>query len=86
MDKNILNEISKSPRFNLRYVLRNSKTVGYFDIQIKKYLINNPSSAEIIVSSLEHKFTAITEVLHFPKTLSSDDKETIIQNYLDKGF
>lgn len=86
LDKNILNEISKSSRFNIRYVLRNKKTVESFGIQIKKYLINNPSSAEIIVSSLEHKFTANTEGLHFPKSLSSDDKEVIIQNYLDKGL
>jgi hypothetical protein len=86
LDKNILNEISKSSRFNISYVLRNRKTVEYFDIQIKKYLINNPSSTEIIVSGLEHKFAANTEVLHFPKSLSSDDKEAIIQNYLDKGL
>ena len=86
LDKNVLNEISKNSRFNICYILRNKKTVEYFDIQIKKYLINNPSSTEIIVSGLQHKFAANTEVLHFPKSLSSDDKEAIIQNYLDKGL
>jgi hypothetical protein len=86
LNKNILTEISKSPRFNVSYILRNKKTVDYFEKQLKEYLINNPSSTKLIVSGLEHRITRNKEVLHFPKSLSLVDKELIIQDYLDKGL
>lgn len=80
----ILTEVlGKHPR-QISYILKEKKLVDKYDKTIRNFLIGYSDSAQILLSSLEEKDTlGRREKNHFPKSLTLNDKETIINSYLD---
>lgn len=67
-------------------ILIHKNLVGYYDIEIKSFLLTYPQSAEILLSiyEVQHDFTKNQKLL--PKSLTVDEKENIISNYLDSDI
>ncbi|OCW92299.1 hypothetical protein A9168_16645 [Macellibacteroides sp. HH-ZS] len=66
-------------------ILIHKKLVDHYDNEIKNFLMTYPQSAEILLSiyEVQHNFTKNQKLL--PKSLSIEEKETIISNYLDSN-
>ena len=64
-------------------ILIHKKIVNYYDNEIKEFLLTYPLSAEILLSiyEVQHDFTKKEKFL--PNSLTVEEKETIISNYLD---
>lgn len=66
------------------HILEQKRIVEKYDRVIRDFLMTFSSSAEIILSSLEEKSTFNTKrSKYFPKSLNLNDKESIINTYLD---
>jgi hypothetical protein len=59
--------------------------VKYYDIEIKKFLLTNLKSAEILLSFYEIQEESNCKQKFMPKSLTIEDKESIILNYLDSS-
>lgn len=70
--------------FMVNAILKNSGLVNYYDKEIKKILLNDKQAAEIIISYYELKNDFTNSKRHLPKSLSAEDKEQIILNYLSE--
>jgi hypothetical protein len=66
-------------------ILINKKLVDHYDNEIKYFLLTYSQSAEILLSiyEVQHDFTKNQKQL--PKSLTIEEKETIISNYLDSN-
>lgn len=66
-------------------ILIHKKLVDHYDNEIKNFLLTYSQSAEILLSIYEvlHDFTNNQKLL--PKSLTIEEKETIISNYLDSN-
>lgn len=64
-------------------ILIHKKLVDHYDNEIKEFLLTYPQSAEILLSiyEVQHDYTKDQKLL--PKSLTIEEKETIISNYLD---
>jgi hypothetical protein len=82
-DTTLTEVLGKHPR-QISYILKEKKLVDKYDKTIRKFLIGYSDSAQILLSSLEEKDTfGRREKNHFPKSLTLNDKEAIINSYLD---
>lgn len=64
-------------------ILKNKNISTYAGAAIRSYMLNNPSSAELLVEQFEFKHIGEQVYLYFPKDLDNKDKITIISNYID---
>lgn len=76
-------QIIENDEFHLAEVLVEENIVNQFSNEIKEILITRPKSAEILLAAFEENKNYDTNKLYFPKTLKLEDKEIIINNYLD---
>jgi hypothetical protein len=67
----------------LHELLKQKNITEHFGGIIKEYMLNDYSSAKLLLDKYEMKHISETEPLYFPKELSNEDKETIICNYID---
>lgn len=79
-----LTEILGKHPTQISFILKKKKLVDKYDKAIRNFLIGYSDSAQILLSSLEEKDTfGRREKNHFPKSLTLNDKEAIINYYLD---
>ena len=64
-------------------ILTHKDIVEYYDTEIKSFLVTYSQSAEILLSIYEVQQDASKKQKLLPKSLSLEDKENIISNYLD---
>lgn len=82
-DTTLTEVLGKYPR-QISYILKEKKLVDKYDKAIRNFLIGYSGSAQILLSSLEEKDTfGRREKIYFPKSLTLNDKEAIINSYLD---
>ena len=87
LSKNISNENFLSILENKSYIkyeiLHHKKIVNHFDKTLKSFFLNHPECAEIIMSVYEIKHDNHDNGYHLPPSLTIEDKEIIINKYLD---
>lgn len=82
-DTTLTEVLGKHPR-QISYILKGKKLVDKYDKTIRNFLIGYSDSAQILLSSLEEKDAfGRREKNYFPKSLTLNDKEAIINSYLD---
>jgi hypothetical protein len=82
-DTTLTEVLGKHPR-QISYILKEKKLVDKYDKAIRNFLIGYSDSAQILLSSLEEKDTFVRrEKNYFPTSLTLNDKEAIINSYLD---
>lgn len=64
-------------------ILTHKRIVDYYDMEIKTFLLTYSKSAEIILSFYEVKDDFGKKQKFLPKSLTVEEKETILSNYLD---
>lgn len=82
-DPKIFAQILTAYPNHIRYVLKLKQVVGYYDSEVRLFLLNYSESAELLLSHYEEKHTNEEDVYIFPKSLSFADKHAIIDTYLD---
>jgi len=82
--KESFKELISSTHVRIHEVLYQRNIVNYFSQEIKEFLLEYDSAAEILLSHYEKQNEEKNKELYFPKCLSSDDKEIIISKYLDR--
>lgn len=79
-----IKDIALSNRNNIRSILQAKGVVKKYASIIRDVLINDSLSAHFIVEKYVEKQERISaKEIHFPTTLTLEDKEAIILNYLD---
>ncbi len=76
-------EIINLPEVWLYELLKHKKIVEYFGKTIRQHMLNDYSSAELLLDEFEMKHISDKDPLNFPKELNSTDKEIIINNYIE---
>lgn len=66
-------------------LLQYEKLVKRFGAIIKDFLLSHPESAELLLSIYEIEEDNPEEKCYLPKCLTEEDKETIINNYLESS-
>lgn len=66
-------------------ILTHKKIVVNYDLEIKNFLLTYPQSAEILLSFYEVKDDFGKNQKYLPKSLTVEEKETILSNYLDSA-
>ncbi|SHF29364.1 hypothetical protein SAMN05444377_10664 [Flavobacterium fontis] len=89
--KNISNqkfaEIIENYSYQINYILQQEKIVQKFNKEIREFLLTYKTTAEILLSQFEKKNDNKKSCkYYFPKSLSLEDKESIINTYLDSDF
>lgn len=69
--------------FSIRDIMQHKKVVEHFNTTIRCFLLSHPESAELLLSIYEIKHDTSEVNYYLPKSLSVEDKETIISNYID---
>ncbi|MBQ6963912.1 MAG: hypothetical protein IJP79_09440 [Paludibacteraceae bacterium] len=64
-------------------ILQHKKIVEHFNTIIKDFLLSHPETATILLSIYEIEKDSTKEQYYLPPSLTVEDKETIILNYLD---
>lgn len=67
----------------LHELLKHKNIIEHFGGIIRHHMLNDYSSAELLLDKYEMKHITEKKPLYFPKELSNTDKETIICNYID---
>jgi hypothetical protein len=67
----------------LHEMLKCRKIIDHFGSIIRDFMLNNCSTAELLLDKYEIKHHRETEPICLPKELTSKDKETIISNYIE---
>ena len=77
-------ELMERDSYSIRDILEEQKIVKHFSNEIRQYLLKNPISAELILREYEED-SVIGErsSYHFPASLTKEDIETIVLNYLN---
>ncbi|EMS72218.1 hypothetical protein, partial [Ruminiclostridium cellobioparum] len=70
-------------KVNLSVLLRYKEIIECFGDIIKEYMLNDCTSAELLLDKYEIKHISEPFPLYFPKELNSIDKEKIIADYID---
>jgi len=87
--KNISNEkfieILNIEDFMINYVLHHKRIVDRFNNTLKDYLLTHNKNAEILLDHYEAQKDHHNESLFLPKSLTIEDKEKIVSNYLDSN-
>ena len=76
--------LSKEPHLIYK-ILTHNKLVDYYDSEIKTFLLTYSQSAEILLSTYEAQDDFNKNQKFIPKSLTIEDKENIISNYLDSN-
>lgn len=80
--ENLLSVLNDKP-FLIREILQDKKIVEHFNTTIKDFLLSHPETATILLSIYEIEKDSTKEQYYLPPSLTVEDKETIILNYLD---
>lgn len=81
---NFSNILSKEPHL-IHEILIHKGLVDYYDAVIKNFLLTYSQSAEILLSIYELKLGFPKKPMSIPKSLTVQDKESIVSNYLDSS-
>lgn len=83
--KETFSKLLKRHPQQIRYILANSKIVAHFDAELRGFLIESELSAELLLAKFEQgdKFAKVSYI--FPKSLSLEDKEGIILQYINQN-
>ena len=76
-------ELIKSSNIHLYEILRYKDIVKYFSGTIRDFLLDNCSTAELLLDEYELKHLTPKEPFYFPKALTNSDKENILSNYIE---
>lgn len=76
--------LSKEPHL-IRIILSHKKIVDHYNAELRKFLFTYSESAEILLSIYEVKDDFRKDQKNLPKSLSVEDKEIIISEYLDSN-
>jgi hypothetical protein len=76
-------EILDTSKVWLYELMKYKHITEHFGVIIRVYMLNDSSSAELLLDKYELKHNREKEAIFFPKELSNADKETIICNYID---
>ncbi|UKB81293.1 hypothetical protein [Chryseobacterium sp. MEBOG07] len=76
--------LSNEP-YLINIILTHKNLVNYYDAEIKKFLLTYPKTAEILLSFYEKEDSFQQKKIFLPKSLIVEDKEVIIENYLDSN-
>lgn len=74
--------LSSNPH-EIRNILCNKDLVLYYQNTLRFFLLNYPQSAEILISIYEGQNDMHSKEMYLPKTLTIQDKENIISQYLE---
>jgi len=77
--KDVFKDFLENKPRQISNVIYYKKIVGYFDISVKEFLMQDESAAEIIIDYEEDKN------IFLPKSLTSNDREEIIKKYLSRN-
>lgn len=83
ISEEVLQEILDKYPKEIRNILQEERIVRKFSESIRTFLLANSNTAELILSASEEHNSRNPRKLFFPKSLSDNDKEKIIQDYLD---
>lgn len=75
--------LARFPR-QLTYILRHQKLVERFNKEIRDFMLNNPWCVELLLQSNRKDNSENQPQLFMPKSLTIEDKETLINSYLDQ--
>jgi hypothetical protein len=78
-----LDEIFQNRRFQIRSFLSCKNLVANFEGKIKDFILSKTTHAELLLSYYEERRDYEESELFFPKSLTFDDKEELINRYLD---
>lgn len=76
----VISALLDSGKIPIHILLVYKATVNYYGDTIREYLINNPKSAELLISCYLEKDS---RKYYFPNSLTGEDKEGIIISYID---
>jgi hypothetical protein len=77
--------LAKEPGL-INEILINKGLVEYYDKAIKDFLLTYSQSAEILISIYEVKQDFQKKPMSIPKSLTLEDKDSIVSNYLDSTY
>ena len=83
IESETLCDIAKSNVNNLCYILACKGLVEKFKVELYGVLLNDAQSAHILLDVYVKKKDSSDRILHLPSNLTLEDKEQIINNYLD---
>lgn len=75
--------ILKDNPHEIRIILTYKDLVAHFNIALKDFLLTYPQSAEILLSTYEEKDNFRNKKMYIPQSLTIQDKEKIISQYID---
>lgn len=81
---NFSNILTNEPHV-IHEILTNKSIVDFYDAEIKSFLLTYSQSAEILLSFYEVKDDFSKKQKFIPKSMTVEDKENIISNYLDSS-
>lgn len=81
---NFTNILTNEPHL-IHEILAHKGIVDYYDTEIKTFLLTYSQSAEILLSFYEVKDDFGKNQKYLPKSLTVEDKESILTNYLDSS-
>lgn len=79
----MLNNVLDKFPFQITYILANKNIVQHFDKEIRNFLMNYKTAAELLLSRFEEKQASDRTDYHFPASLTLNDRETIMDKFLD---
>ncbi|MDQ1235135.1 hypothetical protein QE450_002633 [Paenibacillus sp. SORGH_AS306] len=80
---NIVESLLVDSKIRLIELLKYKNITEYYGIELKKYMLSDNSTAEILLDKYEIKHFRKEEEIYLPKELSSQDKQNIISKYID---
>lgn len=83
ISKNKFQEFMSTSKVSLHELLQQENITEYFGGIIRDHLLNDHSSAELLLDRYEIKHISEPKPLYFPRVLSNKDKQAIISNYID---
>jgi len=86
ISKPVFSNILSNEAHLINEILIHKGLVEYYDIEIKNFLLTYSQSAEILLSTYEMQHSISRSQKIVPKSLTIQDKESIISNYLDSSI
>ncbi|MBS7565534.1 hypothetical protein KHS38_14065 [Mucilaginibacter sp. Bleaf8] len=83
VDKPLFAELLNDHPRHIRYILSLEKLVQFYSAEVRAFLLSAEESAEILLGYYEQKHIGESPAWYFPKALTDNDKEEIINVYLD---
>ena len=83
ISENVLGHILNENPHYIWNVLKNKKLVLHYDNCLRSFMLKNSNTAEIILSIYEVKDEFTNVKLFLPKSLTDEDKNLILENYIN---